>query len=368
VTVHRRYADLAAMAIDFTLNPIDAEDLRRHLDTCTACRRLSDAMRTDAAAMRSIDFGPAPVIVRDRVAALALKGGSTNSPRLVLLLATGLLLMLAVFAGSAAVGAFLSQQRTIDLTGFDRIHWQTEVVDLRAADLWIEANGQRLSAMGAQVALTSDPSPDNLTLEATWQALGRETRLTMYFGADATSWWVNAIQAQTGQGKGEWAAVKGTFFRSAAGGTWTGNVDLPLRDTADASTVRVHIDRLSLAVSPRATVTQPNGAVPGVKPQPVKGNVFARGGALHCAGIFQMTPAEAHDLLLKRGYAVSWRYVKDNFSSVLTTPPDGVIYDGAAGSSGELIVFVAPPDAIPPIPTIDFSDCRNLNATPAPAS
>jgi hypothetical protein len=368
MTEHRRYADLAAMAIDFRLDPIDAEDLRRHLEGCTACRRLADAMRVDASAMRAIDFGPAPVIVRERVAALAMKG-QPDSPRLLLLLATGLLLLLAVFAGTAAVGALINQQRQNgpDLTQMGLIHWQTEVVDLRAADLWIEANGQRLGAQGMQVSLASDLSPDHLTLEATWQALGREVRLNFHFGGDATSWWVEAVEALDGRQKSDWAATKGTFFRTPLGRTWSGNVDIPLQDTANggSSGVLLHVDALQLAIASRQRTARPNVDAPKL----VKGNVFAPGGPLHCSGIFQMTPADAHAMLLKLGYSVSWRFLRDGFSEVRATPPDGVIFDGGlTGTSGEIIMFVVPAADLPtaPDPKIDFSDCAAASAVSLP--
>jgi hypothetical protein len=368
MTEHRRYADLAAMAIDFTLDAMDADDLRRHLDGCTACRRLSDAMRADAAAMRSIDFGPAPVIVRERVAALALKG-QPDSPRLLLLVATGLLLLLAVFAGSAAVGAFLQQRQVVpDLPRMGQIQWRTEVVDLRAADLWIEFNGQRFSPQGAQVAVASAPTADMLSLETSWQENGREMRLGFFFGADETSWWVNGIQAWDGRVEADWAATKGMFFRSPHGRVWTGNVDIPLEDVGNGAGagVRVHIEGLQLSIAPNATVVQPNGAAS----KRANDMLFAAGGPLHCSGIFQMTPAEAHQVLLKLGYAVSWRLVTPGFSDVRTTPPEGVIFDAGSGTSGEVIMFVANARDLGQVadPKIDFAACPNLNPAPVPRS
>jgi hypothetical protein len=376
MTEHRRYADLAAMAIDFTLDATDAEDLRRHLESCTPCRRLSDAMRSDAAAMRSIDFGPAPVIVRDRVAAFALKGGAADSPRLLLWFAAGLLLLLAVFAGSAAVGAILQQQRS-DLTSVSPIHWTTEVAELAAADLWVEAAGQRFSPVGMPVSLVSDPGgPDFLTLEAGWQERGQEMRLNLYFGADQTSWWVNAIQAYDGREKPDWAAIKGTFFRSPLGRAWTGNVDLPLQ--AGAPGVQVHIRGLHLIARPHAGFVQPKGGAPNPVPVPAPNggapkpstNLFARGGPLHCSGIFQMAPDEAHQALLKSGYAVTWRYVKDGFSDARDTPPEGVIVDSLTGTSGEVIMFVVPPADVASAPgeRTDFSDCQGPGPTRSPVS
>jgi hypothetical protein len=373
---HRRYVDLAAMAVDFTLDPIDAEDLREHLDGCTSCRRVSDALRSDAAAMRSVDFGPAPVVVRDRVAAAALSGQSA-SPRLLLLVATGLLLLLAVFAGSAAVGAILSQQQQpIDLTAFERVHWQTDIVDLRADDLWIESNGRRLSGAGTQVTLASDPSEGNMNLEANWLASGLEVRLSFYIDVDETSWWVSAIQTQVGGERGGWAATKGQFFRTPLGQPWIGNVDMALQDTGGTSSAaRIHIQSLRLAVAPRKTIAEPDGAVPGDAPKGGANdgapkpaiNLFMPGGPLHCSGIFQMTPAEAHRALLKRGYSVSWRFVRDGFSEVRATPPDGVIFDGGlTGTSGEIIMFVAPAAdaANKPNPGLDFSDCPATSPAP----
>jgi hypothetical protein len=366
MTEHRRYADLAAMAIDYPLDAVDAEDLRRHLEGCVGCRRLADALRADAAGMRSIDFGPAPVVVRERVAALALAGPS-SSPRLLLLVATGLLLLAAVFAGSAAVGAFLNQQRgVLDLSYADQITWQTEVVSLKAIDISIQAGAQRFSPVGRQVAVSSDPGKlDFRTLEATWQEHEREMRLWLTFGGDARNWWVDAIQTYDGSTEPKWAGVKGQFFRSPLNSTWVGNVDLELVPDRGGNPVRLHIERLQLDTTPQANVAKPNGQAP----QPVKGNPFALGGALHCSGIFQMTPADAHEALLKQGYAVSWRLLTNGYSEVHDTPPDGVIVDGGlTGTSGEIIMFVVTPGDVDPMPptNLDFSDCGNLKSSPEP--
>jgi len=364
MTEHRRYVDLAATAIDLPLDPRNDHDLRAHLATCTACRRRADALRADASAIGAIDFGPAPVMVRDRVAAAAM-AGTPSSPRLLLLVATGLLLMLAVFAGSAAVGAFLSQRPTLDLSLADKVSWKTDVVALRALDLWIDAGGTRYTPVGKQVKVTSDRGKlDFQTLESTWQEHGREMRPLLYFGGDATSWWVSEIRTYDGSANPKWAGTKGTLFRSPLNQAWAGNVDLELiSDVGGSGPVKVHIERLQLATTPKANVVDPPVGVP---PKLIKSNPFVRGAELHCSGVFQQRPDDAEKNLLGMGYRLSWRFVVNDFSKPTLTPPDGVIYDAAAGSDGELIIFVAPKDQVPAIPPIEFSDCPNIDAPPVP--
>ena len=63
----------------------------------------------------------------------------------------------------------------------------------------------------------------------------------------------------------------------------------------------------------------------------------------------QTTPAQSERTLRTLGYRLSWRYQYSTgpgsgYSEKHLTAPDGVITGSAVGPSGELIVFVAPPD------------------------
>src|SRR4029078_12739275 len=87
------------------------------------------------------------------------------------------------------------------------------------------------------------------------------------------------------------------------------------------------------------------------------------GGVLHCSGVLQMTPARAEAALLGLGYRLSWPLARTTapnrgYAEAMKTAPNGVIHEEPLpGSSGELIMFVAPfgdPKAVPiPFP----SDC-----------
>jgi hypothetical protein len=79
---------------------------------------------------------------------------------------------------------------------------------------------------------------------------------------------------------------------------------------------------------------------------------FATDGPLHCSGILQMTPAEAHRSLLELGYRVSWRKVTATLGDwqAQVEPPEGVIgdYTPVVLMDGAIVIAVVPfdhPDA-----------------------
>lgn len=353
-----------ATSVDFTLDTGDAEALEAHLRQCTACRSFNASLRADAAVLRNLDFGPVPVAVRARVALATERRGGGGVSRWFALVAAGALLLVALGSGVLGVGGFAT-------TGLgsngNAIHWTTEVVDLQADDFWIQANGQRFTAAGSQVALNSDPGNATYrTLEAAWQENGVEMRLNLYFGGDKSSWWVSEIRIYNGRPNGDWLEWKGTWFKAPLGAAWTGDLDLAVAGGA------LHLGGLALRSMPFDGVNEPSG---GGIALPADARPFSKGGALYCSGILQMTPKQAEAALLDLGYRLSWRLdtttgANTGFSKIMATAPDGVIHqEPLPGSEGELIVFVAPfgDPAADPIPFP--SDCPRSNpnlTTPSP--
>jgi hypothetical protein len=103
--LHRRALELAAGAIDFSPGRTEATELQSHLAACAACARSAAALRTDAAALRL----PAALVPSRRVddaVYAAIAGRQAHPPRLMLLVAATVLLMVALL-GVAAAGAVL---------------------------------------------------------------------------------------------------------------------------------------------------------------------------------------------------------------------------------------------------------------------
>jgi hypothetical protein len=326
-----------ATAVDFALGADDAAELEQHLRECTACRSFDGSLRTDAATLRDLDFGPVPVAVRANVAIAAERRGGSGIRPWFALVAVGALLLAAL--GSGVLGAGGSTTG-LGANG-NPVHWATEVVDFQASDFWIEANGQRFTAAGADVAVASDPGNATYrTLEVTWHEHGVEMRLSLYFGGDATTWWVDEVRVYDGKPQGKWLEWSGTWFKAPIGAGWTGDVDLATAGGA------LHIGGLTLQTAISDGV---NGPVVGA-PVPEDLQPFAGAGSLRCSGILQRSPKDAEAALIALGYSLSWRLETTTgpatgFAQPMARAPEGVITrEPVIGRDGELILFVSPVD------------------------
>jgi predicted anti-sigma-YlaC factor YlaD len=153
---HQAARETFAQSLDFPLDPDDQMALDEHLNQCPACRSFAAATRRDAATLRELDFGTVPVAVRANVAIAAERGRDRGSAgRLVALVATAAILLLALGGGAMWVGA--GGRGTTTLGGGNRVLWQTNVVQFDAADFWIEANGQRYTGTTMTPDVHSDP-------------------------------------------------------------------------------------------------------------------------------------------------------------------------------------------------------------------
>jgi hypothetical protein len=361
---HATVRESLATSFDFSLDASEADALEEHLRHCPACSSFEASLRTDAAMLRGLDFGPVPVAIRANVAIAAEVRGRNAARRRIGLVAVAALLLVAL--GSAMFGGGSAPKEVV---GGSPVHWLTNVVELQASDFWIDANGQRFTATGAQVSVHSDPGDATYrTLEVEWMEHGVEMRLNLYFGGDATTSWVKEIRIYDGKVDGDWLTATGRFAEAPLRAIWAGDLDIEF----GGGPARLHLGGARIRSTPFDGVTEPAGG--GIN-LPEDAQPFAPGGALHCSGILQMTPKQAEVALLRLGYRLSWRLDETSgpgggFSRVIARAPDGVIHEaGLPGSGGELIMFVAPvgdPGAVPiPFP----ADCPRIdpNATPSPA-
>jgi hypothetical protein len=379
---HAEARRLAALAVDGLLDASDRSALDAHLAVCPACRTVATAMDRDAEALRTLDLGPVPVAVRADVAIAAEhrgRGGSIG--RWGVIVAVGALLIAGigggVIGGGGSRGGATPGPSDGSASGApanavpDQITWKTDVALLAAQGFSVQAGDKTFSAR-VPAKVTSDPGDATYrTLEAAWNELGTEMRVNLYFSGDATTWWVSEIRAYDGKAipKAEWMTATGRWFQSPIGQTWTGDIDVPLKGVGIGGSL--HLAGATIATHAVDNVSEPlgGGQAVGENDRP-----FAFGGRLHCSGILQMAPADAEAALLSLGYRLSWRRItttgpNTGYAEAMPHAPDGVIgEEPAPGSSGELIVFVAPfgdPQAKPiPYP----SDCpvADPNQTPPP--
>lgn len=355
MTDHRRWLELAALRPTFSASSADATDLDAHLATCDACSREAAALRTDLAVVARLEV-PAPSgDLRARVRAAAIAGdGGRGTWNLATIAAVGLLAA-ALVGATLGVGAFLARPDD-PLTRLDandsalaaiagkRIQWTTEVVQLGADAVTIDANGSKLRADSPLMKVSSDGgSLTSWSLEVTWFEAGLEQRLNVYFNADRTSWWIEGIQVYDNVGPNpDWASFpRGPHVRTPLGVAFAGDIDLA--GQGRAGPVRLRIDGAVLAVAPQPSFVEPPGGGVALKTDP-----FQPGGPLHCSGILQLSPREAEVALQSFGYRLSWRFQWSTPNAgyaekVLNAPPIGFISETAIGSDGELIVFVEDP-------------------------
>jgi hypothetical protein len=369
---------LLATALDFPIEPVDRDALDEHLQSCPACRAYATGLRADAAVLREVDLGPVPVAVRANVAIAAERHGRGGAVgRWVVLVGVGALLLVALGGGAIGGGGSGRGGVGADATASPgaadlQVAWQTDVVTLTATDFSIRVGDKTFRGV-SDVELHSDPGDATYrTLEATWREHGVEMRMNLYFGGDARSWWVDEIRVYDGTADPKWLSARGPLFRTPNGASWSGDQDISLTgEGGGGQPATVHLAGLMLASRPFDGITEPIG---GGVALPENARPFGEGGDLRCSGILQMTPVQAEATLLGLGYRLSWRLERTtgqntSFSEIMAHAPVGIIIgEPLAGSSGELIVFTAPPGDPLAIPVPFPADCprSDPNATPPP--
>jgi hypothetical protein len=360
-----------ATSLDHGLDLEASDALEAHLRECPACSEFGTGLRSDATALRGLDFGAVPVAVRANVAIAAGRHGHGGTGRWAAMAAVGAILVVAL--GAAVFGAGGSTPPP-PAGGGNAVHWVTDVVDLHATDFWIEANGQRFTAIGTPVDVTSDPGDArDRTLEVTWREHGVEMRLNLYFSGDGASAWIDEIWVYDGKPQGKWLTVKGPFATVPLRTFWSGDLDIAFPVPVGTAPGRLHLSGVALRSIPFDGVNEPIGGAAVVLDESAR--PFAPGGPLHCLGILQMPPEKAEAGLSSLGYKLSWRLMTTTGQTTgnaepMARAPNGVIIDeGLPGSSGELIMFVAPftdPLAKPlPAPT-DCPESGGAPPTPVP--
>lgn len=368
MTDHRRWLALAAAAPTFSSAADETDAVRRHLTGCAACAAEVAAYRRDAAAIAAFDPGPLPDRLRHRIQEAAMTTTARTRPTpLVALVVLGLLALGAIGASIGAGGLFRGGILADPFDRTTRYDWQTDAVRLVADELRIEAAGRMFVVDPGTLSVTGDPgTATGWTLEAAWQEHGTQQRLYLYFAADEASWWVTEVRVYDGvaQPSVEWASFPpGPYLRTPVGRDWVG--DLELIGSGRAGEVRLVLRGAAIRVSPAdGFAAPPNGG----RPLPVNSDPFEAGGPLHCSGILEMTPDEAHDRLIQLGYRVSWREVTDEEWIPRTEPPDGVIlrmFGGPVGTDGQLIIAVVPADS--PEAAAQADEQARPSDCPAPA-
>jgi len=164
------------------------------------------------------------------------------------------------------------------------IHWQTEVVDLRAESMRLDVEGKVFTTAGAPVAIGSDPGDaTSWTLEVEWPEHGVGQRLYLYFVADDRDWWVREVRTYDGFAEGEWVYADGPFLRTPLGEVFEGDVriDLVGRGRPDAPGNHVEaalsIDRLRVSATPHG---RDEGAADAVVHRLLRGARSIRDGLL----------------------------------------------------------------------------------------
>jgi hypothetical protein len=122
------------------------------------------------------------------------------------------------------------------------VAWKTATVSLEAEDFHVFANGKHFYGT-PQLTFRSDPGDaDYTTLEVKWQEHDVAMRVYMYFTADGSHWWADEMRTYDGQADSDWIYYTGTFFKSALGATYSGNLEL----TDPATGAKLYFSNLKL--------------------------------------------------------------------------------------------------------------------------
>lgn len=355
-----------ATAIDGGLD-LDASDaLETHLRDCAACRSFGAGLQSDSALLRGLDFGPVPVAVRANVAIAAGRHGRGSTGRWAAMASMGAILLVALGAAVLGAGSSTPPPPTGDGNAID---WSTSVVELHAADFWLDVNGQRFEAIGIPVDVRSDPGDARYrTLEVTWREHGVEMRVNLYIVGDGASAWIDEVRVYDGQAQGKWLTTKGRFATVPMRTFWTGDLDIDFPGAAGPASGHLHLAGAALRSIPFDGVNEPLGR-PGIVVD-ANARPFGAGGPLHCLGILQLPPKQAEAVLSGLGYKLSWRLETTTgpnmgYAEPMARAPDGVITEeGVPGQSGELIMFVAPFGDVAAKPLPAPADCPASGGTP----
>jgi hypothetical protein len=259
---------LAATDLDFPLDAPERATLDLHVTSCVACQTQVAGLRRDAVMLRELDLGPVPIAVRAHVAIAAERPGSGLNSWWVTLVAAALLLI-ATIGGVGFVGTGAGEGDRQPARVGRSVHWTTQVVDLVAQDLWIEAAERRfVPPPDRQLKIISDPgNKTRWTLEVVWLDGDVEMHLNLFFASDGERWRITEIRTYDGRNPGEWLDSRAPVVEAPLGAPFVGDVAIELEDHSgpNQGPGRLVIRGLRLSTIPGAGGGGP-GAVDPNKP------------------------------------------------------------------------------------------------------
>lgn len=230
--------------------------------------------------------------------------------------------------------------------------WGTQMATLAADRLTVDAGGRTFVAPEDVDYIISDPgSARYRTLELAWHEAGMEMRLNVYFGADATSWWIQHLRTYDGQDPGDWIYYPGPSFRTPLGHRYSGNVDL--YGLGGGGVGRLRIDGMTLSafepgsVPPAFDDCRPVGPVPANIFEPVVSEINPDLSQFGIAPGMEATEVQAN--LVAQGICHEFRlnFPSINRGQIWCAPPPGNVREFAFGSSGEILVFIEDDSRLP---------------------
>jgi hypothetical protein len=144
MAAHARPRELAAIALDFPLEPAEQAELEAHAADCAACRAFASALRRDIAAVAALPELDAPARVRRRVLGEPVRSGPrrgilaplAQAAMLVIGIAPAVLFSLFQGAGAQGQPSLQAEYRgetTFEATGEERVVRVTVSLDAVAA-------------------------------------------------------------------------------------------------------------------------------------------------------------------------------------------------------------------------------------------
>ncbi len=110
--------------------------------------------------------------------------------------------------------------------------WDSGAVRFEADGVELRVGDQVFCGVGP-AEVSSDPGgPEYRTLEVVWLEQGVEQRMNLYFGADASDWWITEVRTYDGYDDGEWinylhvGEMWDEMLRTPRGSTYEGDVQL----------------------------------------------------------------------------------------------------------------------------------------------
>ena len=196
----------------------------------------------------------------DAVGGVRPSGAPRGNGRRALLLVAATVL---VIAGLVAVTRRGDENKPTSDGGSAPFAWTTSRVAFTANTFTIDVGGQRFSPTGVKVDVNTDPGDATYaTLELSWQQHQVPMNVNIYLAADATSWWVTEMRTYNGKSgtDADWLTFMGEQFRTPAGGTYAGDVDLTA--TEGGVTSHVQIGGMTLALLPSSQQRTPSSVLP----------------------------------------------------------------------------------------------------------